>query len=201
MKKLTIIIVLFLSAITNSYAQSAITNSYAQIDWGIKGGLNFNSNGDIIREIDGIIEDGSKSDSKIGYHLGVFLTTKGSSSYYLRPELIYTKTKSEYEEGNFDMSKIDLPILLGFKIIGPISIFAGPSLQYILDTDLEGFSLSDVEKNFTIGLNIGTAVQLGNLGLDLRYERGFTSNEADFLNIDRIDTRPEQIIISLSFKI
>lgn len=192
MKKLILIVVL---------AFGAITNSYAQLDWGIKGGLNFNSNGDIINEVSGIIDE---SNGKIGYHLGVFVKTKGSSSFYLRPELIYTKTKSEYQEGIFDMSKIDMPILLGFKIIGPLSIFAGPSLQYILDTDLEGLSLRNLEKDFTVGLNIGAAVQLGNLGLDVRYERGFTSNEADFLkvgSIGNIDTRPEQIIISLSFKI
>lgn len=181
-----------------------VTVSYSQVDWGIKGGLNYNSNGDLIHEINGIIEsDISKSSGDVGFHLGVFASTKGDS-FYLRPELVYTKTKSEYEEGSFGVSKLDLPVLIGFKILGPLSIFAGPSFQYILDTDLEGIKLSDVEKNFTVGLNIGAAVHIGNLGFDVRYERGFTSNEADLLNIStlgNIDTRPEQLILSVSFKI
>ena len=184
---------------------SGIITTQAQVNWGIKGGLNYNSNGDIIHEIDGIIDDGiSTSSNDTGFHLGVFATTKGPV-FYLRPELVYTKTKSEYDEGNFGMSKLDMPLLLGFKIVGPLSILAGPSLQYILDTDLEGFSLSDVEKNFTVGLNIGAAVHLGKLGFDIRYERGFTNNEAKFLNLEEnigsIDTRPEQLILSVSFKL
>ena len=174
MKKIIAIIVLTFST---------ILTSQAQIDWGIKGGLNYNSNGDIIHEIEGVVEGGiSESSSDAGFHIGVYATTKGSS-FYLRPELVFTKTKSEYDEGNFDMSKLDMPLLLGFKVVGPLSIFAGPSLQYILDTDLEGFSLSDVEKNFTVGLNIGAAVHFGKLGFDIRYERGFTSNEAEFLKV------------------
>ena len=43
------------------------------------------------------------------------------------------------------------------------------------------------------------------IGLDLRYERGFNDNEATFINDNigtslgsRIDTRPDQLILSLS---
>jgi len=47
-------------------------------------------------------------------------------------------------------------------------------------------------------------VNLGRLGLDVRYERGFSTNEAEFIgnnitNISgRVDSRPEQIIFSVS---
>ena len=176
-----------------------IATSNAQIDWGIKGGLNYNSNGDLISESENIVVN---PDSNAGYHFGVFATTKGK--IFIRPELVFTHTKSVYEDNNlkadFIMDKIDAPILVGLKIIGILNVFIGPSFQYIINTDLEDIALSDVEKDITVGGIFGVGVQIGKLGVDLRYERGFSSNEAEFIGIEsgRIDTRPKQLILSLS---
>lgn len=181
--------------------------SQSDSGFGLKAGLNYNSNGDLFAEIPDAAEDITEgSDSKVGYHVGVF----GKLDFpkiYLRPELVYTKTKSEYGGADFDMSKLDLPVLLGYKIIGPLSVFAGPSFQYILDTKLEDAEIEDIKSDFSVGLNVGAAVSLGNFGIDVRYERGFSKNEADFI-IDeipdsqgRLDSRPSQLIFSLSFKL
>ena len=56
---------------------------------------------------------------------------------------------------------------------------------------------------FRSGGIVGVGVQAGKLGVDLRYERGFSSNEAEFIGIGdsgRIDTRPKQLIVSVSYK-
>lgn len=169
--------------------------------WGIKGGLNYNGNGDYFESVTDTYEN---PDRNIGYHFGVF--GKIGRDLYIKPELLYTSTKSEYNSGDFEMKKIDAPILLGVKLIGPLSVFAGPSLQYILDTEFEGISINEIENDFSIGLNFGVAVNFEKFGLDLRYERGFSDNEAQFLNdnnvnIDRLDTRPEQLILSLSINL
>ncbi|UOB18288.1 outer membrane beta-barrel protein [Abyssalbus ytuae] len=186
---------------------TGITFSQTEKNWGIKAGLNYSSNGDLFAEIPEATNDiKTGSDSKVGFHFGVF----GKLDFpkiYLRPELVYTKTKSDYDGADFDMSKLDLPVLLGYKIIGPLSVFAGPSFQYILDTDLEGTDLEDVENDFTVGLNVGAAVNLGNIGLDVRYERGFSENEASFISNNitdvsgRVDSRPSQLIFSLSLRL
>lgn len=168
--------------------------------FGVKGGLNFSSHGDYkFTDTPDI-----SSDTKVGFHLGVF--GQFGDTWFFRPELIYTKTKSGYDVGgsdaSFDMSKLDLPLLVGWRILGPLKVFAGPDLQYILNTDFEDISLGDVENDFTIGLHIGAGLDLGNLGIDLRYERGLSSNEAEFAGIeDRLDTRPSQFILGLSLKL
>lgn len=165
--------------------------------FGVKAGLNFNSNGDLrLDEVPDL-----SSDTKMGYHLGVW--GKFGDQVYLRPELIYTKTKSAYDGVDFDMKKLDLPVLVGLRLIGPLHAFAGPAFQYILDTDLEDISLGDVENDFTVGLQIGAGVNLGKLGVDLRYERGLSSNEAELVDLgsQRLDTRPSQFILSLSLKL
>lgn len=174
----------------------AILTSNAQL--GVKGGLNYSSNGKL-KEIGQDI----KADSKVGYHLGVFYQTKGDN-FYLRPEVVYTSTKSEYKsKGELTVNKIDVPILVGYHIFKPVSIFAGPSLQYILENDLKGFNLSDAENDFTVGLQFGAAVELGDkLSVDLRYEKGLSENLVNISGIsgERVDTRPTQLILGLSMK-
>ncbi|MEY8847250.1 outer membrane beta-barrel protein [Psychroserpens sp. XS_ASV72] len=168
--------------------------------FGIKAGLNYNANGDYFESIG---DNAQNPDRNIGYHIGAF--GKFGNQFFLRPELVYTATKSSYDSDDFSMKKIDLPLLVGAKVIGPLNVFAGPSLQYILDTEFEGITIDDIENDFSIGLNFGIGLTLNKVGIDLRYERGFSENEAVFIDnnlgngiVSRIDTRPDQLILSLS---
>ncbi|MBT8185145.1 MAG: PorT family protein [Eudoraea sp.] len=170
---------------------------------GIKGGLNYNANGNYFESAE---DAANNPDRNIGYHIGFY--GKLGNRLYFRPEVIYTKTKSDYNGDKFDMSKLDLPLLVGLKVIGPVHVFAGPAFQYILDSEFDGISVDRIENDFTVGLHIGAGVNLGKLGIDLRYERGFSENEARFINTNittvgdsRIDTRPDQLILGLSLKL
>lgn len=175
-------------------------NAQNGTSFGIKGGLNYNSNGNYFEAIG---DNAENPDRNIGYHIGVF--GKIGNRFYVKPELIYTATKSSYDSNDFSMKKIDAPILVGTKILGPVSVFVGPSLQYILHTEFDGIDINDVENDFSLGLNLGIALNLNKIGIDLRYERGFSNNEAIFIDdnlgtglVSRIDTRPDQLILSLS---
>lgn len=200
------------SLLVAAFAMFSIA-AFSQNDsgFGIKAGLNYNQNGDLtIKSVGDAAEDIIQgSDGKVGYHVGIFGKV-AFSRLYLRPELVYTKTQSAYNlDGgtNYDISKLDLPVLVGAKIIGPLHIFAGPAFQYMLTNELENFSINDAEKDFTVGLHIGAGVDLGRLGLDVRYERGLSENEANFVsdnvtNISgRVDSRPSQIIFAVSLKL
>ncbi|MBU2998169.1 PorT family protein [Cellulophaga baltica] len=183
---------------------SCIAFAQSEQGFGIKAGLNYGATGDYFDAARDAYDDPK---GNVGYHVGIF--GKIGEEIYLRPELVYTKTKTDYENNSLDMSKLDLPVLIGVKVIGPLNVFAGPAFQYILDTDYSGVTLGDVENDFTVGLNIGAGVNLGKIGIDLRYERGFTENEVTVIDAnsgistigDRIDTRPDQLILSLSLKI
>ncbi|GAA3597883.1 outer membrane beta-barrel protein [Flavivirga amylovorans] len=166
---------------------------------GVKAGLNYNSNGDYFESIS---TNADNPDRNIGYHVGIFGKI-GNSRLYFKPELVYTATKSDYSDDSFEMQKLDAPLLVGTRIIGPISVFGGPSLQYILDSEFDGISIDNIKNDFSVGLNFGVAFNIKRIGIDLRYERGFSKNEATFLNnnsvdTSRLDTRPDQLILSLS---
>ncbi|PRX53224.1 outer membrane beta-barrel protein [Flagellimonas meridianipacifica] len=202
--KQTLLIGAFLMASTFTFAQTGT-------GFGIKAGLSYNENGDLISSVGDAgqnIIDGAEG--KAGFHFG-FWGKLDFPKLYIRPELVFTRTQSSYtldgSSTDYSVSKLDLPVLLGYKIIGPLHVFAGPAFQYTLSNDLDGVNIQDVENDFTLGLNIGAGVNLGRLGLDVRYERGFSENEAEFIsdnitNIQgRVDSRPAQVIFSLSYKL
>ncbi len=169
--------------------------------FGLKGGLNYSSNGDYIQAINEAIQN---PEANVGYHIGVF--GKLGNRFYLRPELVYTHTKSGYSDGDLKIDKLDVPILGGYSFFGFLNVFIGPSFQFILNSKFSGISIDNIENDFTTGLNIGAGINLGKVGLEIRYERGFSSNEATFINtnitefpISRVDLRPEQVIFSLSY--
>lgn len=182
--------------------------SNAQLDFGLKAGLNYNSNS--IKETAQDVFDGAKS--KTGYHAGIWLRLKlPVVGLYLRPELVYTNLENEVfyktvsKSTSFNFQKIDIPVLLGKKVFGIGNVYIGPSFQYILDSD---FSISDIPNvdgdGFTVGLQFGGGVEFGNLGIDVRWERAFSDIESSFVgNLGSVsyDTRINQIIIGLSYKL
>ena len=182
--------------------------STAQLDFGVKAGLNYNS--ESIQETGQDLFEGAES--KTGYHAGIWLRFKlPIIGFYLRPELVYTNLENEllYKESqttSYNFQKVDIPVLIGKKFFGIGNVFAGPSFQYILNSD---FSLNDIENvdtdGFTVGLQFGAGIELNNLGIDVRWERGLNTVESTFLNVSTntnvtFDTRVNQIIIGLSYK-
>jgi len=172
--------------------------------FGIKAGLNYNANGDYFESAGNVIDD---PDRNVGYHVG-FYGKLDLPKIYIRPEIVFTRTSSDYDGDDFDMSKLDVPLLLGYKFIGPLHVFGGPAFQYIIDAEFDDINIDDVSSDFTVGLNLGIGINIKKIGLDVRYERGFSDNEAEFINDNitsvensRIDTRPDQLILSLSYKL
>jgi hypothetical protein len=200
MKK--IIIILFL---TFGFSQF----SSAQIDFGIKGGVNYNNNGDATLSSTGndVING---AESKSGFHAGLWFRGKiPILGLYLRPELVYTQVESEYlyksTTTEYDFKKLDVPVLFGKKILGFANVFAGPSFQYIIDDDFSFSNLSsdDFDK-FSVGMQLGFGIELGKIGLDVRWERGLSESEARFTDNNTnitVDNRTNQIIFGLSLQL
>ncbi len=193
--KNTFLIILFAIGCLSTYAQK-------KSGFGIKAGLNYSSNGEYLEAVGEALQN---PDANVGYHIGLY--GKLGDKFYLRPELVYTHTKSGYSDGDLKIDKLDVPVLGGWRIIGPLNIFIGPSFQYILNSKFSDITIDNIENDFTVGLNVGAGVNLGRIGLEIRYETGFGENIATFVNTNitslpesRVDTRADQVIFSLSFK-
>jgi hypothetical protein len=179
------------------------TPLFSQLSFGMKGGVNYDSFGELNRT--DLSLENFQSVAKTGFHIGIF-GSLDLLTFYLRPELQFSQSVSQFNSNEtIALNKLEAPVLLGYKILGPLSIFAGPSFQYILKEKGTDISLGDLEENFTVGLQLGTRLKLGRFGLAICFERGFTDNEVVILGnngVDiagRVDTRANQWIISASY--
>lgn len=197
--------IILILCVAFAFSQTTI----AQTDFGIKAGVNYNDNGDVTfsETTDNVING---ADSKAGFHVGLWFRGKVPIvGFYIRPELIYTQVNTEYVDNssttNYEFSKIDVPVLFGKKFLGVVTAFIGPSFQYILNDDFEfsNVTTDDFDK-FSVGAQAGFGIELGNFGIDVRWERGLSETEAKFSreNSDfTVDNRTNQIIFGLSLKL
>ena len=156
--------------------------------------------------------------STVGFHAGAF-TRFSVLGLYLQPELLFTQAGGEIEirdqvTDNFDQiqeltyNKLDVPVMLGFRMGSVLRVNAGPSFSLILGQDARTEGTTEEVKNryedSTVGYQIGGGLDIGKLVLDIRYE-GSLSKLGDSVQLGgrRFDTdyRNNQFSVSLGFKL
>ena len=167
-------------------------NAFSQFEYGIKGGISFNSNLNISANIESISNPNINIfESRNGQHIGVFLKLT-INDFFIRPELIYSKIKNSYDVPivlinksnivtDFNQHKIDIPMMFGYKVFGLANIFAGPRFEFIRGVSYDNIDLDDLKNQYNLGLQYGIGLKFGKFEFDLRAERGFTKNEINFM--------------------
>jgi hypothetical protein len=159
-----------------------------------------------------------------GFQLGLF-TEIDLITFYIRPEinLIFSKSKNgtaftsannniliesiNIAEHTYKSTDVQVPIIFGYKVLGPISIFAGPTFKYNLSNS-SNFDLEEIEDKYNLSLLLGTRVKVKSFSVGLRYERGLNNNElliinANGIDIDNanIDTTTNKLSLNISYDI
>ena len=179
--------------------------SFSQFEYGLKGGLNFDTAGDIVVVADQLEKQGSLK-GKTGYHLGVYAKVK-ILAFYLRPELQFTKVSSQFEDQSIETSRIELPVSFGINMLGPLSLFFGPTAFFNLSQASNELKLEEIQNKTSMGLHIGARLKLGPIGVDLRYEKGLSAMKSNLLSQagvpvgGQINTQPNQFTVGVSFKL
>ena len=199
---------------------------FAQGNLGVNFGLNddnFGSIENIKTKIDDYDLDLKNS---TGFQLGLF-TEIDLITFYIRPEinLIFSKSKNgtaftsannntnilsesiNIAEHTYKSTDIQVPIIFGYKVLGPISIFVGPTFKYNLSNS-SNFDLEEIEDKYNLSLLLGTRVKVKSFSVGLRYERGLNNNElliinANGIDIDNanIDTTTNKLSLNISYDI
>jgi hypothetical protein len=196
------ILILFILFSTNLIAQGNL-------------GVNFGLNDDNFGAIENI---GNKVDNynldvknSTGFQFGVF-TEIDLITFYIRPELnlIFSKSNNAtaFEENSildqsiniaehsYKSTDIQVPIIFGYKVLGPISVFAGPSFKYSLSNSSTKFDLEEIKDKYTLSLLIGSRFKFRSLSLGLRYERGLNNKEILIINAKGVDIENSNIDIT-----
>lgn len=206
----------------------AIQFSNAQISYGVKGGLNFASPSDAVSvNLSGEVETKTSVDANTSWHAGAWLRVKVPIvGLYVRPEAIYTnistslpivlpETLSDHIKTDYNVSRLDFPVLVGLKVFGVGNVFAGPVFEYVLKSDIDGtdqeFDVTSIDSDdFFVGMHVGIGIEFWKLGIDIRYETAFSDNITSFEAPDtpefedlasfELDNSPNQFILGLSYK-
>lgn len=158
---------------------------YSQLNYGLKVGVNFDNIGDIKRTTS--FKNQIETATIASAHLGMYAQLN-IVDLYIRPEFQFSQNKSDILSlDQIEINKLEIPILIGYNVFGPISIFSGPIFQNIISIKSKSIEFGNYTNNFTVGLQIGSRVDFGKFGLGFRFERGFTDNEIQILGNNNID--------------
>jgi opacity protein-like surface antigen len=100
-------------------------------------------------------------------------------------------------------NRLDVPLYLGWKMLGIIRIYGGPVYSFNLGTKFKEVDYDlTLEDKSAYGYHIGTGVELGPIMVDLRYE-GAISHKASFdIQTQKItlDNKGAQVLLSVGYK-
>ncbi|MEQ9442169.1 MAG: porin family protein [Cyclobacteriaceae bacterium] len=162
-------------------------------------------------------QDIAAGDASVGFHAGLFARFS-ILGFYVQPEALFTSSGGQItytdpqsnltEVKDMEYNKIDVPVMLGFKI-GPLfRVNAGPSFSLLLNADArEDGTVQEVKDNYSnasVGFQAGVGVDISKLTLDLRYENNLSSfgEEVSFMGQTfETDLRNQLWVLSLGFKL
>jgi len=169
MKKLLLLVALSV-ALQVTYAKSS------RVNLGLKAGYNTSK---IKTDLD------QYNDGSVNHFLVGAFARINMGQIYFQPELYFTSKGGVLKEVNgkesFDLSTIDVPVLLGAKVIEKkmynVRLNAGPVMSFVTkksETDSSASSLNvDNVKNAYMGIQYGVGVDILFLALDARIENSF----------------------------
>ncbi|WP_027375899.1 outer membrane beta-barrel protein [Kaistella palustris] len=155
-----------------------------------------------------------------GFNAGLSLQVNLPMSLYLMPEIYYSNFKNEVTVSNdtntetttleAKSSKIDIPVLLGYNLLGnTLSAYLGPVASFNLakDDNYGSFMQKVNAKEFTVGYQIGFQSEISKLILTARYEGAFSKDQRKFVNTVagsnqeiNYDNRPSLFMLGLGYK-
>ncbi len=98
-----------------------------------------------------------------------------------------------FKKSKFSTGKLELPLLIGLKIIGPVRIEAGPVLNWVFSESHDADKSLNIRK-VGAGYRIGANVEFGILNFGLAFQ-GLKNSSND--NSTATYARPSELIFSL----
>ncbi len=175
----------------------------AQFHLGIKGGAN-------ITKVDG---KSFKEEFKYGYNVGAFAEIGLGKRFAFEPEVLfnqYSSTldsnyKSIYQnvissgQSKVKLNYLSIPLLLDYKVMGPLHIQAGPQFAVLMSQDKNFLQNgADAFKKGDFSMVAGVQLKLANLRLTGRYLVGL-NNINDIDNQDKWKNQVVQLSAGIAF--
>lgn len=168
------------------------TDGYSQLKIHIKGGINTQD----IKPGDLPILNANSTqeftlnlnEAKFGYHFGLDFTIK-IGNLLIMPEVLFSTSEVHYTFSETNdttlinqvfkehYNYLDIPFNIGMTF-GPLAIFGGPVGHVYINSSsdlLQVENYAQTFENISYGWNVGTGVNLGRIGAQIKYEGNFSS--------------------------
>ncbi|WP_321375467.1 porin family protein [uncultured Draconibacterium sp.] len=181
------------------------TIGFAQpvFDLGLKAGTHYSN-----MSLDGEFDLSSDAITKV--HWGAFGRV-GFDRFYVQPEVYFSKKGGDLSydlldlTGGFDYKNVDVPVLLGYKLIKSsmidFRIMAGPVFSFVTDAnypdELDPYLHEEFFNDHLFGVQYGLGIDVLFLTLDARMEH----SSKIYDDPDLINGKSTSFMISLGFKI
>ncbi len=138
-----------------------------ELDLGIKAGVNFAN-----------ISDAQDLNNKTGFQAGVFAGIKFNDNVGIQADILYSQQGAEFDAGKFDLTYVNVPIVLKTYLIKGLNLQAGPQFGFLVDDEIR-FDLIDYvgeldNKETDISGIVGAGYDLPfGVRVDARYNFGF----------------------------
>jgi len=146
------------------------------VNLGIKGGLNyFNVHND----------DGTKYDSRFGYHFGLLGHIHFDNHFAIQPEIVYSTQGARYtnENGNtnYYLDYINVPVLFQYMFDNGFRLQAGPQVGFLISASENKDNLKSID--FALSFGASYVIPSTGFGVDARYNLGLSNiNENSDVN-------------------
>lgn len=130
-----------------------------------------------------------------GFNVGLSAKVDLPGSLYVMPEIYYSNFNNEVTVANdisteqitikAKTSRVDIPVLLGYKLLGnTLSAFVSPvaSINLTKDENFGNFIQRVNSKDFTMGYQIGAQSEISKLIISAKYEGAFSKDQRKFVN-------------------
>jgi hypothetical protein len=209
------------SLLTLFFIGAAIFINAQDITFGIKGGVNFATIGKIYHY--GPNGGNNVTPTEDAYYSAGGVQGKNFGAYfrlnikyfYIQPEVNFSNFTGSYQfalkESEWTQSNVNLGLLFGYRLFGPLAIYMGPVLSIINDRQLEGtestsFASWQYEKS-NMSVSFGLAASWDRISIDARYVYGLSAAENQKIDMVRakygtnlgetLEYNPSQFILSL----
>ena len=173
MKKL----ILFFAALVVCFGAQA----GSPLKWGVKAGVNYHTVG----EPTNLGKDIVDAKNRVGWHAGLQASWQVSRVFSIDPELVFSRNSynlipSVGTGGIAYLNTIDVPVILGMKIIGPLRLQGGININVMTDSGVKG---EDKPFRFSasaqaLGYLLGIGIDLGHFNITARYNGFFRQSES-----------------------
>lgn len=179
-------------------------SNFGEFRWGLKGGASFAS-------VNNLSDGVEKDKGRVGFVGGGFIKIPLKHYISIRPEILFHMKGAKIDVPNdiigqtlktrFAMNYAEVPLSLDFDLPFFLDFHAGVQGALLLSkkTEVNGVEIKDTDSfnNSEFGWHVGTGIDLGNIGVHVRFQQSLTSFFESSL-IGTGDIKPQNWGVSLT---